>query len=113
MHKDEVLQAYLDENVFKFYESIDSVPRVTLYYLVQTQLSRELVLKSKLAKGYFNAFGDETDLTPDDLNSGYMCSNGVVYDTKNVLEPNVFKTVPGIFFFDKGLLNAAFSDEPE
>ena len=99
--KDEVWQAYLDENVFKFYESIDSVPRVTLYYLVQTQLSRELVLKSKLAKGYFNAFGDESDLTPDDLNSGYMCSNGVVYDTKVVLEPNVFKTVPGILFFEK------------
>ena len=30
-----------------------------------------------------------------------MCSNGVVYDTKKVLEPNVFKTVPGILFFDK------------
>ena len=99
--QNDVLQAYLDKTVFKFYSSIDSVPRVTLYYIVQTQLSRELVLKSKLSKGYFNAFGDETDLTPEDLNSGYMCSNGVVYDTKKVLEPNVFITVPGILFFDK------------
>ncbi len=99
--QDPILQEYLDNTVFKYYSSIDSIPRVTLYYIVQTQLSRELVLKSKLAKGYFNAFGDATDLTPDDLNSGYMCSNGVVYDTKKVLEPNVFTTVPGILFFDK------------
>lgn len=99
--KNEILQEYLDQTVFKYYESIDSIPRVTLFYIVQTQLSRELVLKSKLSKGYFNAFGDETDLTPEDLNSGYMCSNGVVYDSKIVLEPNVFKTVPGILFFDK------------
>ncbi|MFO7668528.1 MAG: fasciclin domain-containing protein [Bacteroidales bacterium] len=99
--KDDILQQYLDNTVYKYYSSIDSIPRVTLYYIVQTQLSRELVLKSKLAKGYFNAFGDATDLTPDDLNSGYMCSNGVVYDSKVVLEPNVFTTVPGILFFDK------------
>ena len=98
--QDAILQEYLDRTVFQYYSSIDSIPRVTLYYIVQTQLSRELVLKSKLAKGYFNAFGDATDLTPDDLNSGYMCSNGVVYDTKKVLEPNVFTTVPGILFFD-------------
>lgn len=99
--QDALLQDYLDNTVFKYYSAIDSIPRVTLYYIVQTQLSRELVLKSKLAKGYFNAFGDATDLKPDDLNSGYMCSNGVVYDTKKVLEPNVFVTVPGILFFDK------------
>lgn len=98
---DDIWNKYLEDNIYQYYESIDSVPRVTLYYLVQTQLSRELVLRSKLAKGYFNAFGDATDLTPDDINSGYMCSNGVAYDTKYVLEPNVFKTVPGILFFDK------------
>lgn len=99
--QDPVLQAYLDNTIFKYYEAIDSVPRVTLFYILQTQLSRELVLKSKLDQGYFNAFGDPTDLSADDLNSGYMCSNGVIYDTKKVLEPNVFKTVPGLLFFDK------------
>lgn len=98
---DVLLQEYLDNTVFKYYESIDSIPRVTLFYILQTQLSRELVLKSKLATGYFNAFGDPTDLSADDLNWGYMCSNGIIYDTKKVLEPNVFKTVPGILFFDK------------
>ncbi|MBL7111203.1 MAG: fasciclin domain-containing protein [Bacteroidales bacterium] len=98
---DDVLQDYLDNSILKFYESIDSVPRVTLYYILQSQLSGSLIIKSKLQKGYFNAFGDASDLSPSDLVSGYMCSNGVVYETKRVLEPNVFKTVPGTLFFEK------------
>jgi len=97
----DVLQNYLDNSVLKFYSSVDSVPRVTLYYILQSQLSGSLVLKSKLAKGYFNAFGDPSDLSPSDLESGYMCSNGVIYETKRVIEPNVFTTVPGTLFFDK------------
>lgn len=108
------LQSYLDNTVFKYYSSIDSVPRVTLYYILQTQLSGALVLRSKLnTSSYFNAFGDPTDLGPDDLISGYMCSNGVVYELDRILEPNVFTTVPGTLFFDKDystllfLLNAA------
>ncbi len=32
---DNVLQAYLDQTVFQYYSSIDSVPRVTLYYILQ------------------------------------------------------------------------------
>lgn len=98
---DNLMQTYLDNTVLKYYEAIDSVPRVTLYYILQSQLSGALVLKSKLANGYFNAFGDPTDLSADDLVSGYMCSNGVVYETNRVIEPNVFTTVPGTLFFDK------------
>jgi len=97
----ELMQDYLDNTVLQSYPSIDSVPRVTLFYILQSQLSGALVLKSKLANGYFNAFGDPTDLTAEDLIGGYMCSNGVIYDSKRVLEPNVFRTVPGILFFDK------------
>jgi uncharacterized surface protein with fasciclin (FAS1) repeats len=108
-----IMQSYLDNTVFKYYESIDSIPRVTLFYILQTQLSGSLVLRSKIANGYFNAFGDPTDLTADDLKAGYMCSNGVVYDIDRILEPNVFKTVPGTLFIDKDystllfVLNAA------
>jgi len=104
-----VLQNYLDNSVLKFYESIDSVPRITLYYILQSQLSGSLVIKSKLEEGYFNAFGDASDLTSGDLVSGYMCSNGVVYETKRVLEPNVFTTVPGTLFFDKDYSTLLFA----
>lgn len=97
----DVLQNYLDNTVLKYYSSLDSVPKVTLYYILQTQLSRTLVIMSKLQKGYFNAFGDAMDIPKSDITSGYMCSNGVVYESKKVLEPNVFTCVPGLLFIDK------------
>ncbi len=96
-----VLQNYLDNTVLKFYPSLDSVPRVTLFYILQTQLSPRMVLVSQLNKGYFNAFGDLTDVKKTDIVSGYMTSNGPVYESKKVLEPNVFTCVPGILFIDK------------
>ena len=97
----DILQNYLNNTVFKYYSTLDSVPTVTLFYILQTQLSRSLVLMSKLKNGYFNAFGDPTEISPSDISSGYMCSNGVVYESKKVLEPNVFTCVPGLLFVDK------------
>lgn len=96
----EVLQEYLNRTVLKTYASIDSVPKVTLYYILQTQLGRSLGLISKISKSYFNSFGDPMIITKDDILSSKMCSNGVVYEMKKVLEPNVFTCVPGNLFFD-------------
>ncbi len=100
----EVLQAYLDRTVLKTYPSIDSIPKVTLYYILQTQLARSLGLISKISKSYFNSFGDPLTINKSDIMSAHMCSNGVVYEMNKVLEPNVFTCVPGDLFF-----NANFS----
>lgn len=97
----ETLQQYLNETVLQNYSSLDSVPRVTLYYILQTQLSRTLVIKSKMEDNYFNAFGDKTNINLSDIVSQYMTSNGPVYESTRVLEPNVFTCVPGILFIDK------------
>ena len=105
---DQVLQKYLDDNILTYYPSIDSVPRVTLYYLLQTQLSRTAVLMSKMDRAYFNAFGDLTDITRNDLYPGIPCSNGIVYESKKILEPNVFTCVPRILFFDKNYSTMLF-----
>jgi uncharacterized surface protein with fasciclin (FAS1) repeats len=96
----EVLQEYLDNTIFKSYPHIDSVPRVTLFYILQTQLSATLVVPSKMEVSYFNAFGDATEIKKSDIASSFMASNGVIYESKKVLEPNVFTCVPGILFFD-------------
>jgi len=96
----QVMQEYLDRTVLKTYSSIDSVPKVTLYYILQTQLSRSLGLISKISQSYFNSFGDPLTITKDDIASAKMCSNGVIYEMKKVLEPNVFTCVPGRLFFD-------------
>ncbi|HEY3373379.1 MAG TPA: fasciclin domain-containing protein [Prolixibacteraceae bacterium] len=94
------LQDYLNKTVMKTYTSLDSVPQVTLYYILQTQLSRSLGLISKISQTYFNSFGDPMVITKNDIASAHMCSNGVVYEMKKVLEPNVFTCVPGKLFFD-------------
>jgi hypothetical protein len=93
----DVLQNYLDNTVLKYYPSLDSVPEVTLFYILQTQLSRTLVLMSKLEKGYFNAFGDAMDIPKSDIASGYMCSNGVVYESKKYLSPMFLPVFLGCF----------------
>src|SRR5690606_31487717 len=49
----DVLQNYLNNTVLKYYTSIDSVPRVTLQYILQTQLSRRMVLYSHFDKTYY------------------------------------------------------------
>lgn len=97
---DQVLQKYLDEKILPTYKSIDSVPQVTLYYILQTQLSRSLGLISKISKSYFNSFGDPMVINKSDIVSQQMCSNGMVYEMNKVLEPNVFTCVPGNLFFD-------------
>ena len=97
----DVLQNYLDNTVLKYYPSLDSVPKVTLFYILQTQLSPRMVLYSHFDKTYFNAFGDAMNINKSDIVSGYMTSNGPIYESKRVLEPNVFTCVPGILFIDK------------
>jgi hypothetical protein len=96
-----VLQNYLNNTVLKYYSSIDSVPRVTLNYILKTQLSPRMVLYSHFDKTYYNAYGDAMNINKSDIVSGYMTSNGPIYESKKVLEPNVFVCVPGLLFIDK------------
>jgi len=95
-----VLQKYLDEKVLPTYKVIDSVPKITMYYILQSQIGNGLALLSKFSKNYFNAFGEPTVINKQDISSSHMCSNGVIYEMKRVLEPNVFTCVPGNLFFD-------------
>lgn len=99
--KDDVMQTYLDEKVFPYYPAVDSMPEVTLYYIVQSHITPKLNVKSKIKKGVYNAFGDIIDIDPDsEITDAYMCSNGVLYEMNRVLEANVFTTVPGPLFFN-------------
>ncbi len=99
--RDDVMQEYLDKNVYPYYSHIDSMPEVTLHYIVQSHITDKLGLKSKISKGMFNVFGDVLDIDPDkDISDAFMCSNGALYEMNKVVEPNVFRTVPGPLFFN-------------
>lgn len=98
---DELLQSYLDNTVLKSYTSLDEVPDVTMQYILQSQITNRLELKSKFTKQFYNYYGDLSVINADDVEPGFMCSNGVIYKSKRILEPNVFLCVPGKLFFDK------------
>ncbi len=103
-----ILQNYLDNTILNYYSSLDDVPRITLYYILQTHLASTMVIMSKLERGYFNAFGDPLFLNKSDIVSCYMCSNGPIYELKEVLAPNVFTCVPAILFMDKNYSTLLF-----
>ena len=97
----QIFQNYLDNTFLKSYGSLDSLPEITMYYILQTQMSAQLGLISKISKTFFNAFGDQMTITANDIVSSTMCSNGLIYETTKVLEPDVFTCVPGKLFYDK------------
>jgi uncharacterized surface protein with fasciclin (FAS1) repeats len=98
---DEALQDYLDNTVFKYYSSIDSVPEVTLTYILQAHLTKHFELPSKMAKTFFNYYSDIIPIDPyNDVIEATILSNGAFFGLNRVLEPLAFKTVTGPLFFN-------------
>ena len=99
--QDNILQNYIDTKLLPTFGSIDSVPEITLSYLLRAHLNNSLGLVSKMEKGIFDNFGTPITISRDEINSGYMCSNGGFYDMKKVMEPYAFTSITEKLFFDK------------
>lgn len=97
----EIFTNYLNNTFLKSFSSVDSIPKITLYYIVESQILNSLALISKSSNGYFNSFGDAMTLSKSDIVTSHMCSNGVLYETNKFFEPNAFTCVPGKLFWDK------------
>ncbi len=98
---DNVLQDYLNNTVFKYYESIDSVPQLFLIYLLKSHQVDYLTLPSKMDKRFTNYYGDDIEFHSNtDIGTSIMCSNGVIYAMNKVLEPNAFTCVPGPIYYN-------------
>lgn len=99
---DHVLQEFLDNTVFQYYESIDSVPQLFLVYLLQSHLNSFLNLPSKMEKRFKNYYGDDIQIDiQNDIDNAFMCSNGIIYMMNRILEPNAFTCVPGPIFYNR------------
>ncbi len=97
----EALQAYLDTTIFKYYSYIDSVPEVTLSYILQAHLTKHFELPSKMSKIFFNYYSDIIPVDPyKDVVEATILSNGAFFGLNRVLEPLAFKTVTGPLFFN-------------
>ena len=98
---DDALQAYLDTTIFKYYSSIDSVPEVTLTYILQAHLTKHFELPSKMSKTFFNYYSDIIPFDPyNDVIEATILSNGAFFGINRVLEPQAFKMVAGPLFFN-------------
>lgn len=98
---DHVLQEFLDNTVFQYYESIDSIPQLFLVYLLQSHLNSFLNLPSKMEKRFKNYFGDDIQIDiENDIEDAFMCSNGIIYMMNRLIEPNAFTCVPGPIFYN-------------
>jgi uncharacterized surface protein with fasciclin (FAS1) repeats len=101
MPDDNLLQTYFENTILQGYPSIDSVPDVTIKYILQSQMTNRVEVKSKFTKAFYNIYGDLSVINASDVEPGFVCSNGIVYKSKKILEPNVFICVPGKLFFNK------------
>ncbi len=123
---DDVMDEYLNNTFLTKFESIDSIPQVTLTYLLNGHIDNNWILPSIIKKEFLNPYGEKIDFDLDqNVTNSLMLSNGVVYEINKVLEPLAFKAVPGPLFFDNNyttflsLLNTvnkigtiSFSDVP-
>jgi uncharacterized surface protein with fasciclin (FAS1) repeats len=98
-----VLQNYLNNTVLnpKAYSNLDDVPNIIIQYILQSQITNRLELASRFTKVFFNVYGDKSVLDTAYIKPGFVCSNGVIYKSNRILEPNIFSCVPGPLFFDK------------
>lgn len=98
---DEILGEYLNNTIFKYYESLDSVPEVTLLYILQAHITEHFEVPSKIVKGFFNYYGDILPIDPyTDVENATLLSNGAFFGINKILEPNAFKAVSGPLFYN-------------
>ncbi len=100
--RNEVLQQYLDENILTYYPTLDSVPEVTLIYLLETHIFRNFLLPSKmLALPVFDAFGDQVLIDPyEGILEKKVLSNSAFFGIDYVMEPLAFQAVTRPLFFN-------------
>ncbi len=97
----EVMQKYLDENILAYYPSLDSVPEVTLIYLLQSHIFPNFLLPSKMTLPIFDAFGDEVTIDPyDGIVEKSVLSNSAFFGIDYVMEPLAFQAVTRPMFFN-------------
>jgi uncharacterized surface protein with fasciclin (FAS1) repeats len=87
-------------NLATIFGSEQLIPTYTTDLLFKSHFSTSTYWPSKVQNGLaFNMLFNSVDLKPEDINSVKMLSNGLLYQTKQVVEPDAFKSVCAPAFF--------------
>lgn len=86
-----VLQDYM-KKFFVDEPDAMKVPLLSLYYLLGAHLEdkRTILLPSSLDKGLEGKWGEEWNISRDNLKTKEFCCNGILYGIDSVLQPAVF-----------------------
>lgn len=99
--KDEVFQEYINNNLLKHFECLDSVPEISLVFLAQSCIKNNLDIPSKIQSSYVNFYGDEIDINLNsDVDDALFLSNGPVFIMNKYYPPKAFSSTVGPIFFN-------------
>ncbi|MFN8206357.1 MAG: hypothetical protein U0T82_02970 [Bacteroidales bacterium] len=105
--RDEVMQNYLDNTVL-----ILLLPRqctqITLYYILQTWISRSLALISKIERQFFNSFGDPMVISRDVIDDAHVQQRVDIRNQYGTGTQRVYLRT-GKLFFDKNYSTLLFT----
>lgn len=97
---DNVLQDYLNNTFLKTFESLDSVPEISLAFLAQSCLTSSFNLPSKIQRSFVNNYGDPIQMDVyNDVDDAILLSNGPLFAMNKYYPPRAFtSTVSPVFF---------------
>lgn len=98
--KDEVFQKYINDTFLQSFESLDSVPEISLVFLAQSCIKNSFDIASKIQRSFVNNYGDEIPIDVySDVDEAIMLSNGPVYVMNKYYPPRAFSsTISPVFF---------------
>jgi len=98
---DNVLQDYINNTFLKHFESLDSVPEISLIFLAQSCLKNNFDVASKIKRSFVNNYGDNIPLDVNgDVSEAILLSNGPLYTLNKYYPPKAFTSTVSPVFFD-------------
>ena len=99
--KDDVFRDYINNTFLKNFESLDSIPEITLVFLAQSCIKNSFDIASKIQRSFVNNYGDEIPIDVyNDVDEAILLSNGPVYVMNKYYPPRAFSSTISPVFFD-------------
>lgn len=99
---DDVLEPYINEKFLQNFESLDSVPEISLAFLVQACILEAFQVPSKMPGNYTNAYGDNVDIDLNtDVKEATLLSNGPFFAMNVYNAPRAFESTISPLFFNR------------
>ncbi|MFA9391109.1 MAG: fasciclin domain-containing protein [Prolixibacteraceae bacterium] len=98
---DNIFQEYINNTFLKSFESLDSVPEISLIFLAQSCIKNTFDIPSKIQHSFVNSYGDKLPIDVySDVDDAILLSNAAVYSMNKYYPPKAFSSTISPVFFD-------------